>query len=93
MLGLQARLLDIQRPKNDQLMRATQALLLVLGWSNQEGLEGHQRGLDPIEDVGLPIKVGGLKKGGELGANGGKLGCADGQFSCEDHSKCLPATW
>ena len=71
-------------------MRTTQALVLVLGWSNQESLEGHQRGLDPIEDAGRPI--GGER--GDLAAREGKLGgCADGQFSCEDHSKCLPASW
>ena len=74
-------------------MRTTQALVLVLGWSNQESLEGHQRGLDPIEDAGRPIGGDrGVQK--DLAARGVKLeGCADGQFSCEDHSKCLPASW
>ena len=63
-------------------MRTAQALVLVLGWSNQESLEGYQRGLDPIGDGGL-----------EKGRSGGELGCADDQFSCADHSKCLPASW
>ena len=79
----------IRDDSNQLMMRTAQVLVLVLGWTNQESLEGHQRGLDPIEDAGLPKGGGGLEKGGELP----KLGCADGQFSCADYSKCLPGNW
>ena len=58
-----------------------QALVLVLGLSNQDGLEGKKGGPGMIPGVESSV------------IEGGSSGCPDGHFGCADHSKCLPATW
>ena len=82
------------------MMKSFQTLVLVWGWSNQEGLEGQRRGLDPIGNTGLPIQEGGggdavlpVEDGGGDLPKGGELECGEGQFSCADDSKCLPSSW
>ena len=81
------------------MMKSFQTLVLVWGWSNQEGLEGQRRGLDPIGNTGLPIQGGGgdaglpVEDGGEDLPKGGELECGEGQLRCADDSKCLPGSW